>query len=309
MGKKKTTEMFKEEVFEAVENEYTVLGEYVKAKVKILMLHNFCKQTFEMTPDNFKSGQRCSHCFGNKKKTTEQFKEEVFNLVGDEYIVLGEYKTTHSKIKFLHSKCGKEFEMIAKSFVINERRCSHCREKQKDMGRRYAKTTNEFKDEVIDLTGSEYEVIGEYISTHKNIEMLHVECGHKYSVAPSNFLSGKRCPKCRLSKGEKEIQRWLCSNGFNYTHQYKFNDCRYKKPLSFDFAVFDNNNNLLSLLEFDGIQHFETIDGWGGNGKLEDTKKRDIIKNEYCKNNDINLIRIPYWNYDEINNILTQELL
>ena len=65
-----------------------------------------------------------------------------------------------------------------------------------------------------------------------------------------------------------------------------------KKPLRFDFAIF-KENNLLFLLEYDGIQHFNTSMDWY-NDSLEELVKRDELKNKYCLTNNIKLIRIRY---------------
>ena len=75
-----------------------------------------------------------------------------------------------------------------------------------------------------------------------------------------------------------------------YKQEYIFNDCRDTNPLPFDFAIEDKNGRAY-LLEYDGGQHFEEISHWG---KLEDRRKHDLIKNQYCFKNNIRLIRIPY---------------
>ena len=76
----------------------------------------------------------------------------------------------------------------------------------------------------------------------------------------------------------------------------KFNDCRNKNPLPFDFYLPEYK----TCIEFDGRQHFESIEHWEGDNGLLKIKKNDSIKNEYCKDNDIKLIRIPYYEIDNI---------
>ena len=93
----------------------------------------------------------------------------------------------------------------------------------------------------------------------------------------------------------------------SYIPQYTFNDCIYRLPLRFDFAIF-NNSKLLYLIEYDGKQHCEPVDYFGGQDGFELTKKRDSIKNEYCKHNNIDLIRIPFFEFKNIDNILTDYL-
>lgn len=86
----------------------------------------------------------------------------------------------------------------------------------------------------------------------------------------------------------------------------KLNLYNHKRNLIFDFAIFDKNDNLFGLIEFDGVQHFKPIEIFGGDKALEYTKLRDNIKNEYCKNNNIKLLRIPYTEFKNLNDILNK---
>src|SRR5690625_4425673 len=91
MGKQWTHEMYVNRVYELVGDEYEVLSEYVKNNIKVLMLHKKCGNSFNMTTGDFKNGRRCPHCYGKFKKTTEQFKQEVYEVSKGEYKVLGKY--------------------------------------------------------------------------------------------------------------------------------------------------------------------------------------------------------------------------
>ena len=66
----------------------------------------------------------------------------------------------------------------------------------------------------------------------------------------------------------------------------------YKYSLAFDFAIFDSYDNLLSLIEYDGEQHFKSMEYFGGEESFKKTIKRDEIKDKYCKKNNIPLLRI-----------------
>jgi len=97
-----------------------------------------------------------------------------------------------------------------------------------------------------------------------------------------------------VSVGEKTISSILVSNGIKHVHQYTFVDCVDFKPLPFDIAITDEFNKVKLLIEFHGIQHFEPIEFYGGIESLEKTQKRDKIKKDYCKKNNIPLIEITY---------------
>lgn len=143
-----------------------------------------------------------------------------------------------------------------------------------------------------------------YIGADNNILVRHNACGCIYSVRPSNFLYGKRCPKCMESGGEKAISLYLDSNNIRYQRQYSFKNCKYEKVLRFDFATFDENKKIKYLIEYDGRQHFEPIEYFGGSKEFIKQQAKDRIKNNYCKQNDIELIRIPYTEFDNIEEIL-----
>lgn len=188
-GKKKlTTQEFKDRVKELTGDEYLVIGEYVNNRTKIKIKHVKCGNYFDMTPSHFMSGNRCSHCFKKKKLTTLEYKEQVKQFVGEEYLVIGEYVNNQTKIKMKHIKCGNYFDMRPGDFKQGKR-CPHCFGNHK-------KTTEQFKAEVFDLVGDEYEVTGEYINTNTHISMKHNKCGYIWRIRPEQFLRGRRCPRC-----------------------------------------------------------------------------------------------------------------
>lgn len=134
------------------------------------------------------------------------------------------------------------------------------------------------------------------------------ECGTICSVYATNLtkLHTTSCGCASQSIGEENIEKILKENNINYSKQYTFNDLKNKRRLRFDFAIFNENNNLSHLIEFDGRQHTNDYNVWGGTETLEERCLRDELKNLYCKNHNIKLIRIPYTKRD---NIKLQDLL
>jgi hypothetical protein len=115
----------------------------------------------------------------------------------------------------------------------------------------------------------------------------------------NNHLSGRGCPFCDESRGERVIEKYLIENNIVYERQKKFEYCKDKNKLPFDFYLIDYN----TLIEYDGEQHFHEVLNWGN---FEITKKHDIIKNKFCKLNEIKLCRISY--IENINEKLKIEL-
>ena len=130
---------------------------------------------------------------------------------------------------------------------------------------------------------------------------------HEWQASIYNRLK-TGCPHCSSSKGEEKIDG-LLSNKYVYCREYKFPDCKYKNSLPFDFYLTSFN----LCIEYQGIQHYEPIDFAGkgydwANNNLKLQQIKDQIKRDYCKANNIKLIEIPYWDFDNIDHILDQEI-
>lgn len=108
---------------------------------------------------------------------------------------------------------------------------------------------------------------------------------------------------CERSKGEFKIKTILDENKIPYIKEYTFSDCIITtNPAKFDFAILNQNKQVQYLIEFDGRQHFEDCyDGWiESEENFKERQKSDNIKNNYCKDNNIPLIRIPFTQYENL---------
>ena len=112
---------------------------------------------------------------------------------------------------------------------------------------------------------------------------------------------GHGCPECNSSsRGEDRVKAYLEINNINFIRNYQFEKCLRVKRLRFDFYLPDKN----ICVEYDGEHHYQE-NKYFGEGNLDYINQNDLIKNEYCKENDIKLIRIPYWNLNKIESILS----
>lgn len=160
-----------------------------------------------------------------------------------------------------------------------------------------------------DLTGQVFgvlKVIKEVPSTSRiRWECECILCGKHYIVDGTNLKTGhtKSCSCIKGSTGEKLIEFALKSSNINYKTQYTFDDCitDNNAKCKFDFAVFTKENKLLCLIEYDGEQHYIATGGWNNADCHERTLIRDEIKNIYCIEHNIPLIRIPYYDLNKIN--------
>lgn len=141
----------------------------------------------------------------------------------------------------------------------------------------------------------------------RNLKFICDECGEIYTCDYQHYHDGQiRCTKCSTknnSLGEYLIMKYLDLHNIKYIQQYRIQDCKYKKPLPFDFYLPDYD----LLIEFDGIQHFQMTKK-DTKESFELRKLRDSIKDEFCRNNDIDLLRIKYLDRDNIETILDKKL-
>lgn len=114
------------------------------------------------------------------------------------------------------------------------------------------------------------------------------------------------------AQGEMLITNWLIKHNINFKTQYCFLDYELEigRKAYFDFAIFNNKDELVLLIEYNGSTHYDTRSkGWNTEERLRDSQIRDKLKLEYCYRHNIPLLIIPYWEQDKLNSILTENIL
>lgn len=278
----------------------------VKTKLKyICPLHGPKTITVDQIKDDNVGCRECSFKIISEKK--KKSKEEIIAIVsnnGNKLLNPDEYvDVSTSNLKILCGGCNKVYTTSLASQTSHQgASCPQCGIKK------VSKSLTLAPEYLIELYNSEKEVLlnpYEYINNSElNLKFVCPECGRTFTTSKSNYDSGKkRCDVCtkRKSSGEYLIEEFLKSHDIQFKSEYRFDDCRDEKPLPFDFYLEELN----TIIEFDGQQHFEATYGWE---RLIKTKEHDLIKDIYCKENGIKLIRIPYWDGRNIDSILTNEL-
>ena len=287
----KTHEQYVREVKDINPN-IKVIGNYINAYTPILHKCIIDDYEWNTSPVNILSGTSCPKCAGNMQKTLEDHIYEL-SLYNPNIEVVGEYINARTKTLYKCKIDGYTWEAYPHS-VIGGTGCPKCAGN--------IKRTHDEYVEILSFTNSDIEVIGTYINCKTPI--LH-KCkvdGYEWEVSPSVMLQNGSCPVCKETSGERQIRQWLEKHSIAYVFQYKFDNCRDINPLPFDFYLPDYN----MVCEYDGIQHYKSIEYFGGEKTFKYTQKHDNIKNEYCKNNNIILLRIPYFKNveEELNNFL-----
>lgn len=204
MAKKFTDNIFRNKVKEIYGEEYEVIGKYTGNKNNIEIKHNVCGKSYFPKPNDFLRGKStCYHCSEKRKRTTDDFKEEVYNLVKNEYEVLEEYKNAHSSILMKHNKCGNIFPTSRNTFLKGHR-CPICSIESGSEKRRF---TFEYILNFIKEKGYEY-ISGEYKNATSE---LYVKCqnGHIFKTSYLILYGNHGCPICSKSRGEMKISNFL----------------------------------------------------------------------------------------------------
>lgn len=225
--------------------------------------------------------------------------EEAINLFKDnDYTLLSEeYKSCHKKLKYI---CNKHKERgvqeITLSHLINGEGCRYCG------FQRTAKAKMLPDSHYIEwCTKNNCTYKGRYVK--HSLTWIQFECNKHVNLgiqekSIANLESTCGCPHCKSSKGENSVESFLILHNISYERQKRFENCKYKYTLPFDFYLPDMN----TVIEYDGQHHFQPTPY---NGNIETAKEefkltqiRDNIKNNYCKENEITIIRIPYYEND-----------
>ena len=287
INKKYTTEEFviKAITLHGLKYDYSLVN-YINSKSKIAII---CKEhgVFEQLPASHLRGYGCSKCYGFNKTTNDFINES--NLIHNN-------KYNYSLTKYINNKTNiiiicpnhGNFTQRPLNHLLGQG-CPKCSGK-------YCPTSKEFIDKAIIVHGNKYDYsLVEYINSRLKIKIICPNHGI-FEQTPTEHISGYGCIRCRESNGEKNIAKYLDNINVNYIREKRFLDCKNKISLPFDFYLPEKN----LLIEFDGKQHLMPNKYFGGDTAFKQLKTNDEIKNNFAKNNNIDLLRIKY---DEINNI------
>ena len=218
-----------------------------------------------------------------------------------ELIVNSLYTTAFDKVNCICKICGEVFDGIPAN-MLSGAGCNKCGNKK--IGEKLTKPFLQFKEELYNVNPN-VSILGEYTKQSSHIHVKCNVCNHEWSPLGTSLLSGFGCPMCANSHGEKRIDKYLHSLNINHEHQKEYDGLYGSRGglLSYDFYLLDYN----LLIEYQGEYH----DGTAGNQTQEDFDRQilhDKLKKEYTKNNNIELIEIWYYDYDNIENLLNHYL-
>lgn len=280
------------------------LGEYRNSRSRIRVRCKKCGHEWHPVAHTLLQGCGCPEC-GKRKAAAvkkwnisqERFLDALSDKIKSEIDVLGEYRGLHKTIAVRCKHCGRTWNSKP-CYLKKGQGCDSCKRRQKGINSR--RTHSEFVMDIKRVHGDRLTVLGQYITGEHRILVRCGECGHEWSPV-ARRLYKRGCPQCWYSKGEVLIERILNDNCISFLRQFCFDDL--KSPsggrLRFDFAVM-RGGGLSHLIEYDGVQHYRPLNHIGGDERFKKQKINDGLKDTYCLERNIRLVRIPYTDFSRI---------
>jgi hypothetical protein len=300
MPKKKTNDEFLYDL-KLVTDTLLPLEQYINAKTKISIQCKVCGNIFAATPDNLLRGKGCPICALQcralkRRKTHEEFIREM-EIKHPELVVNSQYITVFDKVNCTCKICNTSFDGAPANMLYGTG-CPKCGDRK--IGQKLTKPFLQFKKELYNVAPT-IMIIGEYVKQSSHIRVKCGICGHEWNPTGTSLLLGFGCPMCANSHGEKQIDKYLHNANIKHEHQKTYDNLLGSRGglLSYDFYLPDYN----LLIEYQGEYH----DGTARNQTDEEFARQvlhDKLKAEYVDDNNIELMEIWYYDYDNIEHIL-----
>ena len=263
---------------------------------------------------DFLHGHGCPECGKIRVADAIRLTQEEFIRRATE-IHKGKYD--YSKVKYVNNdtdvivKCPihGDFEQSPANHLVGQG-CKWCkRDKHKrmfNMGR------DKFIEKARKVHGDSYDYSQvEYVNNKTDVIVVCPDHG-PFKVMPQDHLQKLNgCPKCSTSTGEKKILLWLEANNISYRwHRSIKSELAPGKRKEFipDFQIVNKEDTIEMIIEYNGDQHYRPRAKWGGERQFKYQQSRDEALREYCHQEHIPLLEIPYTDFDKIESILDREL-
>lgn len=268
-----------------------ILNKYINSKTRIKYRCNKCGLMWSATAAKLSLGRGCPQCAGNKLKTHQEYIKQV-SQINPDVAVMEQYVSTSKKICFKCKVCGYEWKTYPGS-IIQGKGCYMC--SKKNMGIKQRKDYKEFERE-ISIINPNIVLLNKYKKDKEKILCLCKICNGEWLAWPSILKGGHSCPYCKFSKGEKKIEKILKVYDVEFISQYKPENLFGigGGKLSYDFYIPEYN----ILIEYQGKQHKQPIEYFGGEEVFKRQKEHDRRKREFAFRNNMKLIEI--WYYEDI---------
>lgn len=290
MPKHITDSEFRKRVNKTQKNRFIILSKYkgthslIKVKCKKCGQEGWCNAE---NLENREMGINCKHFF---KMDDSIFKQRVFRKQKGRIKILGCYLKTTIPVLIECNKCHRRWQAYPSNLLHNEI-ATNCSAHNSPL------SFDNVQTRINNVSNGAIKMIGQFTTVSHKALMKCKKCGNTWKVAPNQiYSSGYGCPFCVRSKGEEAVAKYLKENKILFKSQHTFSACKDHIALPFDFAIFNKNGSLNSLIEFQGAQHYFDISEKGQHGYFDIPKiiKHDRIKSIYCQKHNIKLIYIKH---------------
>jgi hypothetical protein len=295
MPKKMTLEEFIEKGISIHKNKYDYSKSvYFNRDTSLIIICNKHGEFIQKPRVHIQDRCGCPKCDPTSVLGNEKFIEKSILRHLDRYdYSLVEYTKNNEKVKIICKEHGEFIQQAAAH--LKGQGCPDCYTGNKKSN------TKEFIEKSVVLHNELYDYsLVEYTTKKDKVKIICLDHG-VFEQKASVHLSGHGCPICRNSKLERYLRDNLIRLGITFEQNKRYDDCRNYLPLPFDFYLSDMN----ILIECDGIQHRVPIKHFGGEERYEYQKLNDSIKNNYCVEKSIRLIRVSnFHEIDQLSNLI-----
>ena len=300
-----------------------LIGEYLGNHIKVEFQCPNCNIIFKKEPASIWSRKQilCPKCSIKKHGLiqSQAIKERSLGYLYPELIKLYSknnaisifkiYPNSHIKRKWIceEYKYKHEYMSMPNNIVSNYSRCPYCTGKKikigfNDLASQYPEIAKEWHP----TKNGDLKPTQVMSQSNKKAWWLCSKCKYEwFTTIAHRTINNRDCPNCcPKSKGEDKIKELLIKWNVNYIYNKRFNTCKNKRSLPFDFYLKDYN----LLIEFQGEQHYNKVKYFGGECKFKQLQQHDKIKKQWTKSNGYNFLIIPYWEKNNIETILMQIL-
>ena len=253
---------------------------------------------------NRESVHGCQYCYD--RNLPDWYVKSYIETTYPNIKVLSEFQGMNKPLNCYCTIHNEYFTQLAKDVYHYGRGCRTCW--RENLSKQQLLPLEEVERRILEKNPDvEILNLNEYKGWETIMKLRCKKCGEIWEQPfYSAIYNNCRCPGCQrqFSIGEETVAKYLVNKNILFIQQYKFDDCKYKKALPFDFAILNTNEDVIGLIEYQGEQHYRPIDYFGGEEKYNKQVARDNIKKEYCKKNNIPLLLIPYWDYKNIEKII-----
>jgi len=302
-----------DKIFEMGSKIYTLSGEEIDECNwgRVIDKYTFecteCGKLFEKEYRGFLKSPMCNKCLGLERWNKDKMVGYVSMVGGDIDFINECVGKSKQLFTCISEGCENKFKRSWNKFYYSKQHyCLKCSRKMlSDMK---SKTKECYLKELGDRN-IKIKLIGDYINTNSPTQHECPRCGNRdWFPTPSNVLSGKSngCILCMVSKGEERVQSFLEQNNIGFIKEKTFENLLSPRGYNLRFDFFLQKEKV--CIEYDGEQHYKVVKGFNTEESLAYSMQNDDIKNNYCKTNGIKMIRIPHYDFDNIENILAKEL-